>query len=175
MSDPSYPIGKFEPPTQFTADSRAAAIAAIDALPGNLRAAVAGLDDEQLDTSYRDGGWTVRQLVHHVADSHVNAYVRHKLTLTEDEPTIRAYDEKVWAETAEARTANPELSLALLEALHARWCAFLRSLSAEAFSRRFVHPEKPVPMSLDASVALYAWHGRHHTAHVTALRTRRDW
>jgi len=175
MSDPSYPIGRFQVPSEFTTTSRAAAITAIEALPAELRAAVAGLDGAQLDTPYREGGWTVRQLVHHVADSHLNAYLRNKLTVTEDEPTIRPYDEKVWAELPEAREADAEISLALLEALHRRWVAFLRALPAAAFSRRFVHPEMPAPMSLDAIVALYAWHGRHHTAHVKALRRQRGW
>ena len=175
MSDPRYPIGKFQPPTEFTADVRHEALAAIDALPAELRAAVAGLDDAQLDTPYRDGGWTVRQLVHHVADSHVNAYVRHKLTVTEDEPAIRPYDQTSWAESPEAKRADPEISLALLDGLHWRWVAFLRALSAEQFARRFVHPEMPAPVSLDWSVAMYAWHGRHHTAHVRGLRAARGW
>jgi hypothetical protein len=175
MSDPRYPIGKFLPPDSFTADSRATAIAAIADLPAELRAAVAGFDDAQLDTPYRDGGWTVRQLVHHVADSHTNAYLRHKLAVHEDEPTIRPYDEKVWAESAEAKRADPEISLALLDGLHWRWVAFLRSLRPEQFARRFVHPEMSAPVGLDWSVAMYAWHGRHHTGHVRALRAARGW
>jgi uncharacterized damage-inducible protein DinB len=174
-TDPRYPVGRFVPPTEFTTESRGAAIAAIAALPAELRAATAGLDDAQLDTPYRDGGWTLRQLVHHVADSHVNAYVRHKLAICEEEPTIRPYDEKTWAETHEARTAPVEISLALLDALHARWTAFLRALPAATFARGFFHPEARQRMTLDWSIALYAWHGRHHTAHVTALRTARGW
>jgi len=175
MSDLRYPIGRFAVPERFTPESRAAAVAAIASLPSELRAAASGLDAAQLDTPYRDGGWTARQVVHHVADSHANAYVRHKLTIAEREPTIRPYDEQVWAELPEARTAEPELSLDLLEALHRRWVRFLRALPAEAFDRRFVHPAMPQPMSLDASVEHYAWHGRHHAAHVRALRSARGW
>jgi uncharacterized damage-inducible protein DinB len=175
MAEPRYPIGRFEAPAAFTADSRAAALTAIAALPGELRAAVAGLDDAQLDTPYRDGGWTVRQVVHHVPDSHLNAYCRHKLAVTEERPAIRPYDEKTWAELEEARSAPVELSLALLDALHARWHTFLGSLPEAAFGRQFHHPEAGTWMSLDWSVAMYAWHGRHHSAHITALRRARGW
>lgn len=175
MTDPRFPIGKFASSETFSAASRAAAIAAIAALPGELRAAVAGLDDAQLDTPYRDGGWTVRQVVHHLPDSHLNAYTRHKLAMTEDEPAIRPYDEARWAELAEARTAPPELSLRLLDALHVRWVLFLRSLGAADFGRGFLHPASQRRMSLDWSVEMYAWHGRHHTAHVQALRSARGW
>ncbi len=175
MSDPRYPIGKFSPSETFTPESRAAAMARLQALPGELRAAVAGLDDAQLDTPYRDGGWTLRQVVHHVPDSHLNAYCRHKLAITEDEPAIRPYDEKRWAELAEARTAPPEISLRLLEALHPRWTLFLRSLEATDFARAFHHPEGNRRMSLDWSVEMYAWHGRHHTAQIAALRAARGW
>ena len=175
MSDPRYPIGKFSPSEAFTPESRAAALARLQALPGEIRAAVAGLDDAQLDTPYRDGGWTVRQVVHHVPDSHLNAYCRHKLAVTEDEPAIRPYDEKRWAELADARTAPPEISLLLLEALHPRWTLFLRSLDAADFARGFYHPESQRRMSLDWSVEMYAWHGRHHTAQIAALRAARGW
>ena len=175
MRDPRYPIGKFVAPETFTPASRAAAIAALAALPGELRAAVDGLGDAQLDTPYRDGGWTVRQVVHHIPDSHLNAYVRHKLAMTEDAPTIRPYEEARWAELPEATSAEPELSLRLLDALHARWTRFLGSLDEPAFSRPFVHPEHNRRMSLDWSVEMYAWHGRHHTAQILALRTARGW
>lgn len=175
MSDPRYPIGKFHAPESFDAASRQSALAAIAALPGELRDAVVGLDDAQLDTPYRDGGWTVRQVVHHVVDSHLNAYVRHKLAMTEDEPTIRPYDESTWAELGEARTADPKLSLNLLAALHARWVAFLDTLAPADFERGFHHPEAKRRMSIDWSLAMYAWHGRHHMAHVTALRAARGW
>jgi hypothetical protein len=175
MSDLRYPIGKFAPPETFSGASRAAAIAAIAALPGELSAVVAGLDEAQLDTPYRDGGWTVRQVVHHLPDSHLNAYVRHKLAMTEDEPTIRPYQEARWAELPEATSAEPELSLRLLDALHARWARFLGSLDDAAFARVFIHPDHGRRMSLDWSVGMYAWHGRHHTAHIRALRERRSW
>jgi uncharacterized damage-inducible protein DinB len=175
MSDPRHPIGTYAPPAEPGQAFIAAAIDAIAVLPAELRAALAGLDDSQLDTPYRDGGWTVRQLAHHVPDSHMNAYVRHKLTITEERPTIRAYDEKVWAEQPEARTAPIEISLRLLEGLHARWAAFLRTLPFDAFAREFFHPEANRTMRLDWSVGMYAWHGRHHTAHVLALRQSRGW
>jgi uncharacterized damage-inducible protein DinB len=175
MTDPRYPIGRFVEPDAHTPASRAAAIDHLAALPAALRDAVAGLDDAQLDTPYRDGGWTVRQVVHHVVDSHLNAYVRHKLAMTEDEPTIRPYDESTWAELGEARTAAPELSLRLLDALHSRWVAFLGTLAPAEFERGFHHPEAKRRMSIDWSLAMYAWHGRHHTAHVTALRAARGW
>lgn len=175
MSDPRYPIGPFAVPDRFTPASRAAAIAALARLPDELGAAIAGLAPEQLDTAYREGGWTVRQLVHHVADSHANAYVRHKLTVAEDEPTIRPYDETAWAELPEARLADPQISLRLLDGLHRRWAAFLGALPPAAFARCFVHPELERPRSLDASLEHYVWHGRHHTAHVLGLRAARGW
>jgi hypothetical protein len=175
MTDVRYPIGRFLDPATCTAASRAAALDDLAAAPARLREAVAGLDEARLDTPYRDGGWTARQVVHHVADSHLNAYCRHKLAWAEERPTIRPYDESVWAESAEARTAPVELSLELLAALHRRWVAFLRALPAEAFAREFFHPGAQRWMSLDWSVAMYAWHGRHHAAHVTSLRAARGW
>lgn len=175
MSDPRYPIGPFTAPDPLDAAALDAALADLAALPATLRAAVAGLDDAQLDTPYREGGWTVRQVVHHVVDSHVNAYARHKLAMTEDEPTIRPYLEARWAELGEARAAPPELSLRLLDALHARWVTFLETLEAADFERGFFHPEADQRMTLAWSVAMYAWHGRHHTAHVTSLRAARGW
>lgn len=155
----------------MTAEQRAAAIEAIAATPAALRAAVAGLSDAQLDTPYRAGGWTVRQLVHHVPDSHMNAYVRIKLALTEEQPTISPYDEGRWAELPDSREVPIDVSLSLLEALHLRWVALLRALPAEAFARTIVHPDWPEPMSVDKLVALYAWHGRHHVAHATGSTT----
>jgi len=175
MEDPRYPIGRFESVNRPLApEERRARIEAIRALPADLRAAVAGLTDEQLDTPYRDGGWTVRQLVHHVGDSHVNAYVRFKLAATEDHPTVRAYDEKRWAELPEAKTARVEVSLAFLEALHARWVAFLDACGPGDFARTLHHPEIG-DRALDFMLELYGWHGAHHTAHVTSLRARRGW
>jgi uncharacterized damage-inducible protein DinB len=169
-----YPIGKYEPPPFIDATRRAGLVGQIASAPAGLRAAVAGLTDDQLDTPYRPGGWTVRQVVHHLPDSHLNAYVRFKLALTEDEPTIRPYDEARWAEVPEARTAGTELSLSLLDAVHRRWVACIGSLSEETFQRRFRHPELGV-MSLDEQLSLYSWHGRHHTAQILSLRRRMGW
>jgi uncharacterized damage-inducible protein DinB len=135
---------------------------------------VKGLTDAQLDTPYRPQGWTVRQVVHHLSDSHLNAYVRFKLAITEEEPTIKTYEEKLWSELDDARTAPIEMSLALLEALHKRWVLFLKSLTPSNFARKFRHPELGI-MNLDALLRLYAWHGRHHVAHISSLRERMGW
>ena len=173
--DLRYPIGRFHLPDSVTDAQRAEFIAEIAAAPAALRDAVHGLDEAQLDTPYRPGGWTVRQVVHHVPDSHLQAYVRIKLALTEDEPTIKPYLEPRWADLPEARTAPIEMSLALLETLHVRWLAALRSLEPAAFSRRYMHPEHGRTFTIDQTLALYAWHGKHHIAHVTALRHRESW
>ena len=172
--DPRFPIGEFRAPVERQSpDERASCIEQIAAAPDALRAAVVGLDQGQLDTPYRDGGWTLRQVVHHLADSHINSYVRFKLTLTESVPTIKTYDEAAWAELADA--SLPILvSLDLLESLHRRWVALLRSLDEQAWERRLNHPEIGV-MRLDSLLALYAWHGRHHIAHITSLREQRGW
>jgi uncharacterized damage-inducible protein DinB len=167
-----YPVGKFRPEAEPTLEHRAAWIGEIAALPGQLRTAVAGLTPEQWDTPYRPGGWTVRQVVHHLPDSHLNAYTRFKLALTEAEPTIKPYDEAKWAELPDASTTPPEVSLALLEALHQRWVALLRALTPENFARTLRHPEQGRVLTLDAMLALYAWHGRHHVAHITVVRER---
>jgi uncharacterized damage-inducible protein DinB len=172
--DPRYPIGRFAAPDRVDATLRTAFVDQIAAAPAALRGAVAGLSERQLDTPYRDGGWTVRQLVHHVPDSHLNAYTRFKLALTEDEPLVKTYEEARWAELPEARVADVALSLALLDALHARWVTAMRVLPREAFARTLRHPDLGV-MSVDLLLALYAWHGRHHVAHVTALRARMGW
>jgi len=172
--DLRYPIGEFRRPARMTPEERTAAIAAIAEAPARLREAVAGLADGQLDTPYRPGGWTVRQLVHHVPDSHINAYVRCKLALTEDEPTIRPYHEDRWAELPEARSAAIEPSLQLLENLHRRWELALRGMAPADWERPLVHPESG-RQSVEQLIALYAWHGRHHVAHVTALRRREGW
>lgn len=169
-----YPIGRFRPQPELTEAERNERIDRIAALPAEVRAAVAGLTDEQLDTPYRPGGWTVRQVVHHLPDSHMNAYVRFKLAATEDEPAIKAYQEAAWAELADGRTADIEVSLALLDALHRRWTLFLRSLAATDFARAFRHPELG-PVTLDTNLQLYAWHCRHHVAHITRLRERSGW
>lgn len=169
-----YPIGKFSAASANLADHQPA-IAAIAALPENLRAAVDGLTAEQLDTPYREGGWTVRQLVHHVADSHINAYTRFRLALTEDWPTIKPYEEKLWAELADARTAPIDLSLDLLKALHQRWVLLLESLTEEQWQRGYVHPEHSRRQTLAEVAAMYDWHSRHHVAHITQLRKRSHW
>jgi hypothetical protein len=170
MSDPRYPIGKYEADPQVTPEKRRAWIAAIAACPAELRAAVDGLGEAELDTPYRPGGWTVRQLVHHLPDSHLNAYCRVKLALTEDEPTIRPYDQERWAELPDSRSPV-ENSLVLLESLHRRWVLLLESLAASEWGRTLKHPEVGT-MTLDNVAGLYAWHGRHHVAHITALRAR---
>ena len=172
--DLRYPIGKFSFPQSITADQRRKWIADIGEAPARMRAAVAGLSAAQLDTPYREGGWTVRQVVHHLPDSHLNAYVRFKLALTEDEPIIRPYREELWAELPEAKTAAPGTSLALLESLHRRWVMMLRAMQPEQWKRRFRHPEIG-PLTLEKNLALYAWHGRHHVAHITSLRERMRW
>jgi uncharacterized damage-inducible protein DinB len=174
MSDLSYPIGKFVWAGPGSAETRARRIDDIAAAPAALRKAVAGLTDAQLDTPYRPGGWSVRQVVHHVPDSHLNAYVRFKLAVTEDNPTVKTYDEAAWAELADVKTVPVATSLALLDAIHERWVAFLRSLTEADWGRSFRHPDLgDVPIAKNLS--LYAWHGKHHVAHVTALRDRRGW
>jgi hypothetical protein len=172
-SDLSYPIGRFERPTSLTAADRESHIATLAALPANLRGAVRGLTDAQIDTPYRPGGWTVRQLVHHVADSHMNGYCRVKLALTEDNPVIKPYAEEKWAELADSKLPI-EHSLVILDHVHARLDALLRSLTPAQFARPFLHPAGG-PQTIDVWAALYAWHSRHHTAHVTALRSRSGW
>lgn len=173
-TDLRYPVGRFQRPESLDEAERRRAIDAVAAAPAQLRAAVAGLTDVQLDTPYRPDGWTVRQVVHHVPDSHMNAYVRFKLALTEDEPTIKPYDEARWAELADTRETPVESSLALLDRLHDRWVRLLRSMSADDFARRLRHPEMGV-QRLDQVLALYDWHGRHHVGHVTSLRERMGW
>ncbi len=175
MTDLRYPIGEFAWDGVMTDARRAACVARIAAAPGRLRAAVAGLNDRQLDTPYRPAGWTVRQVVHHVPDSHLNAYTRMRLALTEDTPTIKPYDEARWAELRDARSAPIEVSLALLDALHVRWVSLLHGLGPIECARGVRHPEHGRVMSVDELLALYAWHGEHHTAHVTALRARMGW
>ena len=174
MTDPRYPIGKADLKTVLSDDERQTAIAAIAAAPANLRAAVAGLTPEQLDTPYRDGGWTVRQVIHHVPDSHMNAYVRFKLALTEDEPTIKPYMEDRWAQLPDCQSTPLEVSVVLLESLHDRFVRVLRSMRPEEWKRAFKHPELGL-MPLEKNLALYSWHGRHHVAHITELRKRMAW
>ena len=172
-SDLSYPIGKHTRPTSNTPAERAQRIAGLAALPANLRAAVKGLSDAQLDTPYRPGGWTVRQTVHHIADSHLNSFVRFKLALTEEVPTIRPYAEDRWAELADSRLPV-EVSLSLLESLHERWTVLLEAMTDEDFERRLLHPDSG-EWTLAKMLGLYDWHSRHHTAHITRLRERNGW
>lgn len=174
IEDLRFPIGGFRHGGPLTPDERRSDIARIGATPALMRNAVAGLSEAQLDTPYRPGGWTARQVVHHLPDSHLNSYTRFKLAVTEDTPTIRPYDEALWAELPDARAAPVELSLALLDALHARWVLFLRNLSASDFARAFRHPDHGV-VTLDWALDYYAWHGDHHIAHVTGLRRRMGW
>jgi uncharacterized damage-inducible protein DinB len=174
MSDPRYPIGKFQAPESISPQQCEEYIRDIEAAPAALRAAVEGLDDSQLDTPYREGGWTVRQVVHHVADSHINSYVRFKLAATEEDPRITTYEEQFWAELADGKTMPVEVSLRLLELLHERWVVFLKSLTEEQLKRTFQHPVSgSTPLS--KALGLYSWHGRHHIAHVTALRQQKGW
>ena len=172
--DLRYPIGEFKFEAPLTDHQRQACIMKIEETPARLRAAVQGLNEEQLDTPYRPEGWTVRQVVHHVPESHLNSYIRFKLALTEDEPTVKTYFEDRWAELDDARQAPIALSLDLLDALHGRWIWFLRSLTQKDLQRTFRHPEMGL-MSVEKNIALYAWHGQHHVAHITSLRERRGW
>src|SRR5437868_11414108 len=171
MSDLRYPIGKFDMKPAGSAEQRKRCIEQITEAPARLRAAVKGLSAEQLDTPYRPGGWTVRQVAHHIPDSHMNAYIRFKLALTEQEPTIKPYQEDLWAELADTKDTAVEVSLALMETLHQRWTNLLRSIGEEEWRRTFRHPELGT-VRLDTNVALYGWHGRHHVAHITGLRGR---
>jgi hypothetical protein len=172
--DLRYPIGRFQWEGDATVERIAEWVGEIEAAPVQLRAAVEGLSSEQLETPYRPGGWTVRQVVHHLPDSHLNSYVRFRLALTEPEPMIRPYDEARWAELGDARTAPVELSLALLESLHQRWVLLLHSLQPEDWKRTFRHPELGL-ITLERNAALYAWHGRHHVSQIAALRRRMGW
>jgi hypothetical protein len=173
-ADLRYPVGKFERPESVASDQRRAFIETIEEAPSRLKAAVAGLKPEQIDTPYRPGGWTVRQVAHHIPDSHMNAFIRMKLALTEDVPTIKTYDEKRWAELTDAK-APIEPSLELLENLHKRWVLLMKAFAPTDWSRTFRHPDWEKPMSLDTTLALYAWHSRHHVAHITSLRERYNW
>jgi uncharacterized damage-inducible protein DinB len=172
--DLHYPVGRFRRPTEWTEADRRAAIDDLGALPRALATAVAGLTDAQLDTPYRPGGWTARQVVHHVADSHLNMYIRVRFALTQDTPTIMPYDQEQWAHLPDARTLPVAVSLAMIEGIHTRLVALFRELDPAQFSRSFEHPDSG-PQTLDSTLALYSWHGRHHTAHITALRTREGW
>jgi len=174
MNDLRYPIGKFCYDGDLTEDRKRACLDEMARAPAQLRAAVKGLSDAQLDTPYRPGGWTVRQVVHHVPDSHMNAYIRFKLALTEAEPTIKPYEQQLWAELADTKSTPIEVSLTMLDSLHDRWVRLLRSLTPQDWKRKFQHPELGT-VGLEKNLALYAWHGKHHVAHVTNLRQRNGW
>lgn len=174
MDDLRYPIGQFAPKEGSTGTERSALIDQIAQAPGRMREAVTGLTDEQLDTPYREGGWTVRQVVHHMADSHTNGYVRFKWAATEKNPTLKAYDGPAWAELVDGKSARVDVSLDLLDTLHRRWVVYLQSLGPDDFQRTITHPESG-PFTVDGLLQLYAWHGRHHVAHVTGLRRREGW
>jgi hypothetical protein len=174
MSNPQYPIGKFTYDAPPSESQRQKFIEDIEHASAALQAAVRGLSAQQMETPYRDGGWTVRQVVHHVPESHMNAYIRFKLALTEDEPTIKPYREDEWAKLADVQSTAPEVSLALLDSLHQRWVQLLRTMKPDDWKRTFNHPERGV-VSLENNLAMYAWHGRHHVAHITELRKRMNW
>jgi len=174
MDDPRYPVGTFTPPSSYSAEGRLAFIGEIAALPARVHAAVGGLTPEQLQHPYRDEGWSVAQVVHHLADSHMNAYIRFKLAATADNPTVVGYDEAAWAQFPDAVSTNLEGSLAILDAVHGRWVRFLESLDTDGFACTFNHSVLG-PVALDRALALYAWHGRHHVAHITGLRARMGW
>lgn len=174
QTDPRYPIGRFDRNINVTKEMRKDFIKTIDELPAQLRKEVENLSQQQLDTPYRDGGWTVRQVVHHIPDSHLNAYIRFKLALTEDNPAIKTYEEHLWAELQDTFTTPIEVSLNLLESLHKRWAVLLKSLTDSQFEKTFQHPEWG-KITLSKTLALYAWHSRHHLAHITELKKRMDW
>ncbi len=170
-----YPIGKFKAPESFTPEMINGYISTIEKFPAALVKAVQGLNDGQLDTPYREGGWTIRQVVHHVADSHMNSYIRFKLVVTEDNPTIKTYHEDRWAELEEAKHAPVQISLSLIEALHKRWVAFLKTLSPDDFKKTFHHPDSKADVSLNRTAALYAWHCNHHLSLITELKKMMGW
>lgn len=172
IMDMRYPIGKFTFEGEVSQAQRASWIRDIEELPAKLREAVQGLSEDQLDLPYRDGGWTIRQVVHHVADSHMNSYIRFKLALTEENPAIKPYYEDRWANLQDSLTGDIEPSLSLLEALHKRWVIVLNSMSESDYERTFYHPESKKTSRLDYTLGIYAWHGKHHTAHITSLRGR---
>lgn len=175
MTDPRYPIGKFTLEGEINPARREAWIAELADLPARMREAVHGLSEAQYDTPYREGGWTVRQVLHHVPDSHMNAYIRFKLALTEANPTIKPYEEARWAELPDTAGAPAGVSLVLLEALHRRWVVLLKAMDEPDWSRTFYHPDQKKALTLEGVLAMYAWHGKHHVAHITGLRNRLGW
>jgi uncharacterized damage-inducible protein DinB len=175
MSDARFPVGRFSVEGEITPERREQWLVEIGEAPARIRAAVHGLTDAQFDTPYREGGWTVRQVVHHVPDSHANAYIRFKLALTEDNPTIKPYQEALWAELPDTRNTPVGVSLMMLDAVHRRWVILMRAMSEADWARTFFHPDHQKSLRLDWFLALYAWHGRHHVAHITSLRERMGW
>jgi len=175
LDELKYPIGKYKAPEAINENQISAWIDQINDLPSKLRTAVSGLNDKQLDTRYREGGWTLRQVVHHIPDSHMNAYIRFKLTVTEEKPTIRPYYENRWAECEEAKTADVTVSIDLLESLHRRWVLFMHSLKYEDFERSYIHPEHNKTFTLKEVTGLYAWHGEHHLQHIFMTKQRNNW
>lgn len=169
-----FPVGRFSPPAEFSSEIRRTAIQDLRHLPNALAEATSGLSQKQLEVPYREEGWTLRQVVHHVADSHMNAYVRIRLALTEDWPIIKPYNEAQWAKLSDARTLPVDVSLNLLDALHTRWVALFESFSEEDWQKGYMHPDLG-PQSLEHALCLYAWHSRHHTGHITDLRQRMQW
>jgi hypothetical protein len=174
IDQPRYPIGKFAPLPSYTAEEKKRLIAEIADLPAQLAEAVKHFSKEQFATPYRDGGWTVQQLIHHIADSHMHSYIRFKWSLTEEKPVIKAYEEKTWAETIDNQL-DPALSITLITAFHAKWSAMLSLLTDEAWKRSFIHPQTQKEINLERMLALYAWHGKHHLAHITSLKERMKW
>lgn len=175
MEELKYPLGHYQKPGVFTKDILAEAISVIEQFPGKIKQEVKGLNDEQLDTPYRPDGWTVRQVVHHCADSHMNAFMRIKLALTEDTPTIKPYAEGLWAELTDGKNLNIQPSLSIIENVHLRWVTVLRNMKYIEFERCFIHPEKGKELSLHESTGMYAWHCNHHLAHITNLKKRKGW
>ena len=174
QTDPRYPIGKFDIKINVTKEMRSELIKTLETLPSQLRTEVENLSEQQLDKPYRDGGWTVRHVIHHIPDSHINSQVRFKLALTEDNPTIKTYEEHLWAELQDTFNTPIDVSLNLLESLHKRWAILLNSLTDEQFEKTFQHPEWG-KVSLSTSLAMYAWHSKHHLAHITELKNKMGW
>lgn len=170
-----YPIGKFERPAEITPEKIEEWIGEIEALPKQLKDCVANLTEEQLDTPYRPEGWTVRQVIHHIADSHMNSYIRFKWTATEDNPTIKAYDQVAWGDLPDSKTAPVELSLAIIEGLHLRWVTLLKTYTEADWKRTMFHPESKKTIPMDVNLPMYGWHGKHHIAHIEALKKRESW
>lgn len=175
MEELKYPVGHYQKPNVFTKEILAEAISVIEQFPNKITQEVKDLNDEQLDTPYRPDGWTIRQVVHHCADSHINAFIRVKLALTENTPTVKPYAEALWAELADGKTLPVQPSLSIIENVHLRWVKVLKNMKDKDFDRSFIHPEKGKELSLHESTGMYAWHCNHHLAHITSLKKRKCW